>query len=91
MILASIVIVKYIDLSESTKIQVCKSNQATLESAQKMYYAVNAINGNGTYAETLEQLIPYVQGNTIPSCPQNGVYQIDANFHITCSISEHQR
>lgn len=90
MVLASVGIIKYIDLSERTKTEVCQANLAALESAQKMYYINNTLNNNGSYADDLNDLIPYLNNNILPSCPDGGIYQIDANNQIFCSRPAHQ-
>ena len=90
MVLASVGVAKYVDLSVRTKAEVCQANRAAMESAQKMYYIKNTFNDNPSYADDLNDLTPYLNNNILPSCPDGGTYQIDGNSQISCSLPAHQ-
>ena len=82
---------KFIDLSNSAQTGACRANQLALETAQTMYYTENTLQGNGHYAESFDELIPYLQNEIIPVCPGDGVYQILPDGKINCSIAKHNR
>jgi prepilin-type N-terminal cleavage/methylation domain-containing protein len=82
---------KFIDLSNSAQAGACRANQLALETAQTMYYTENILNGNSHYAESFDELIHYLQDETIPVCAGDGVYQILPDGKIKCSIAKHNR
>lgn len=91
-ILSAIAAAKWIDLSNSTKIATCKTNQMSIESAQRMHYAKHYIDGNSEYAATIQDLIPYYMDSRIPACPdENGQLQLLPNGSATCTINSHKR
>ena len=77
-ILATAMATRFFDLSHAADVAACKSNQMTLE-----FY--------GEYATSLDDLKPYLKGETLPECPSNGQYTILPRGEITCTIGEHQR
>ncbi len=87
-ILAAILVPRYIDVTRTAKIARCQANQKTLEAANSMYMAEPA---NTTHSETtnLAGLAPtYIA--SMPSCPEGGTYTL-TNAVIYCSINSHQR
>ncbi|MBN1894389.1 prepilin-type N-terminal cleavage/methylation domain-containing protein [bacterium] len=90
-IIASIAITKFIDMSETAKTAKCKSNQMAIEAAQRLHYARTAFNGQAEYASTLDDLIPFLRDGTVPVCPSNGDYILKTNGDVTCTEPDHQR
>jgi general secretion pathway protein G len=90
-ILATAMATRFFDLSNSAEVTACKSNQMTLEFAQRLYYVHTVQTGYGEYATSLDDLKPYLKDETLPQCPSNGQYIILPLGEITCTIGEHQR
>jgi prepilin-type N-terminal cleavage/methylation domain-containing protein len=91
-ILVAAMVTRFVDLSSAAEAAACKSNQVTLEQAQRVYFIETSLQGNGgQYAGALEDLVPYINGATIPDCPGGGQYHILAQGRITCTIGDHQR
>lgn len=87
-ILAAILVPRYIDVTRTAKIARCQANQKTLEAANSMYMAEPA---NTSHAETtnLAGLAPsYVV--SMPNCPEAGTYSL-SNAYVSCSLTTHQR
>lgn len=90
-ILASVAFAQFVSFSEASKTAACHSNQISIETAQTLYYAENYLEGNGAYAENMEDLIPYFANDRTPVCPKEGEYQILSAGRAACSLPEHQR
>ena len=90
-ILATAMATRFFDLSHSAEVAACKSNQMTLEFAQRLYYIHTVQTSIGEYASSLDDLKPYLKGESLPECPSNGQYTILPGGEITCTIGEHQR
>jgi type II secretory pathway pseudopilin PulG len=90
-ILATAMATRFFDLSHSAEVTACKSNQMTLEFAQRLYYVHSVQTSYGEYATSLDDLKPYLRDETLPKCPSNGQYTILPRGEITCTIGEHQR
>ncbi len=90
-ILATAMATRFFDLSHSAEVAACKSNQMTLEFAQRLYYVHTVQTGSGDYATSLDDLKPYLKDEILPKCPSNGQYIILPRGEITCTIGEHQR
>lgn len=91
-LLATVATARYINLSHAAKTAVCKTNQMSLESAQRLYYAKNALDGTGTYASDINDLLPYMSSTTPVACPEPaGQLQIFPDGTATCVLAEHKR
>jgi hypothetical protein len=90
-ILLTSMILKYIDLSNSAQAGACRMNQLSMETAQNMYYATKYMEGDGHYADDIDELVPYMVDNVRPVCPGGGGYILHASGQITCTVSGHQR
>ena len=90
-ILISIVWARYTDLSQTTINDACKANQLSFDAAQTMYYAEHALNGEGSYATDIEDLVPYLTDDDVPICAEGGTYSILPSSKVTCSIVSHKR
>jgi len=91
-ILVAVVSSYFSSIQEQVNIAACKSNQMSLEQAQKLHYTYYYINkSEGKYAEELDSLIPFIRQGSIPNCPSQGSYLLLANGAITCSIGTHKR
>ena len=90
-ILAGIIAVRYITLKESASASACKANQMALDQAQRFYYVEKATTGIAGYTSNLDSLLPYIFNNSIPDCPEAGLYSIQPDFKITCSRADHSR
>ncbi len=90
-ILAVTVVVRYQDFSATVKANACRSNQIALEKAQVMLYAVRALSGQPSYAESLNDLLPYLTSATMPICQTGGTYSLNADGTVTCSDATHTR
>ncbi|MBN2414305.1 prepilin-type N-terminal cleavage/methylation domain-containing protein [bacterium] len=91
-ILALAASAKYIDLSASAERAACVKNQMALETAQKIFFAQEMINGDGgRYAATLEELLPHIGQGAAPVCPSGGTYLLHADGSVSCSDTDHAR
>jgi prepilin-type N-terminal cleavage/methylation domain-containing protein len=92
-ILVAVAIVKYVDLTARSKTAVCMANQFALESAQTLYYTNQIMNNDPSphYAASLDQLIPFMRDNVIPTCPLGFSYQIIEDGKIRCEDDDHLR
>lgn len=91
-ILVAAMVTRFVDLSSAADAAACKSNQVALEQAQRVYFIETSLQGkSGQYADALEDLAPYINGETIPECPGGGQYHILAQGKVTCTIGDHQR
>lgn len=82
----------FINLQEQINASACKANQLGLVQAQNLYYIdLYMHEGEGNYAEELEDLIPYIESAEIPVCPSQGTYLILEFGDVECSISSHKR
>ena len=90
-ILATAMATRFFDLSHATDVAACKSNQMTLEFAQRVYYINTVQTSSGEYATSLDDLKPFLRDETLPECPSKGQYTILPGGTITCTIEEHQR
>lgn len=89
-VLGTVVMVKYMDFSESAKTANCKANQQHLITAQRLYWVHEAVyNDKAHYAIEIDQLIPYMANGAIPECPDEGTYSIISDLIITCSLPQH--
>jgi general secretion pathway protein G len=81
-ILAAILVPRYLDVTDQAKASKCVANQRTLEGSASVYMADN----NGTMPAGLSDLVgQYVQ--VVPDCPgEGGAYSYDpATGAVTCS------
>jgi prepilin-type N-terminal cleavage/methylation domain-containing protein len=85
-VLSTTVVVQFQHLKSATDSTACKANQAVLSFALISYRGVN-----GTFAESIEDLAPYVAGDQIPECPSGGEYSIVDEEKIECSLPEHEQ
>ena len=91
-ILTSIAVANYINLSNEAKAATCKTNQISLESAQRIYYARHYMDGSACYASTIDELIPYLTRVTAPRCPdERGELQLLPDGAATCTLDSHKR
>lgn len=91
-ILALAASAKYIDLSANAERTACVKNQMALETAQKIFFAQEIIEGrNGRYATTLEELLPHIGQGVNPVCPTGGTYLLHADGSVSCSDPDHTR
>jgi prepilin-type N-terminal cleavage/methylation domain-containing protein len=81
---------KIADLSRSVNTVACRCNQLTLERSQTLYYVDTLQQGNGHFAESLDELRPYLVENEVPSCPEDGSYEILPEGEITCTVIHHK-
>ena len=88
-ILASAALARYLDLNQVAKAHTCIGNQIALETAQTLYYTECYLNGDGHYADELDQLAPYLNNNLLPYCPSGGEYIILPAGVVECSLDEH--
>ncbi len=90
-ILATAALMQFIDLSHSAQAAACVTNQLSLETAQTMYYTTNYLSGNAHYAESIDDLVPFLKDEKTPQCPSGGTYQLLSDGKVTCTISDHKR
>lgn len=91
-ILASIAVTRYIPLQASARRAACLTNQRTLEQAQRLFYSRTAIDSDkGVYAETLEELAPFMKDELLPKCPDDFNYELLPNGGVRCTSPDHQR
>lgn len=90
-ILSTTVIIRYQDYSKKVKANACHSNLIALEKAQVMFYATRALQGQPRYAESLNELLPYLTSASLPSCPEGGYYILNADGTVSCSNRTHNR
>lgn len=90
-ILATVAIAHYNNLSNIGKVTVCKANQFSIETAQKLYLMDHLEGGSGHFATSLEQLRDYscFHKDEIPVCPLGGSYILHSWGGVTCTISSH--
>ena len=88
-ILAASMVSRFVDLSSSADASACKANQMSLETAQRLYYVKTLQEHNGQFAQSLEDLTPYLRNESIPECPSGGEYLIIPGGEITCTIGDH--
>ena len=90
-ILAASAIVRYQDVSATVKTNACRSTQIALEQAQIMFLSIKALEGQPRYAESIDELIPYLTTTTIPQCPDGGTYILNPDGSISCTNPRHFR
>jgi prepilin-type N-terminal cleavage/methylation domain-containing protein len=91
-ILITIAIVRYLDMSQASKRAACFENQAVLEEAQTLYYTSRVIQtGAGGYAASLDDLIPFLQSETLPVCPEGYDYILLPQGAVDCEDPDHHR
>jgi prepilin-type N-terminal cleavage/methylation domain-containing protein len=91
-ILASIAVTRYAPLQQSAKRATCLANQKALEEAQRLYFSNESINnGKGAFAQTIEELVPIMQNDVLPSCPDGFAYELLPEGRIRCTSPDHQR
>jgi prepilin-type N-terminal cleavage/methylation domain-containing protein len=90
-VLAAVAVAHYNDVSNSGKIAVCKANQFSIETAQKIYLMDHFDGGDSHFATSLEELRDYscFQDDEIPVCPMGGTYVLLSGGIVKCSIPEH--
>lgn len=90
-ILATVAIAHYHNMTQSAKVAVCKANQFSIETAQKMYFMDNLEDGVSHFATSLEQLREYscFLHDEIPECPLGGSYILFSWGGVDCSVSAH--
>ena len=90
-ILAAVAVAHYNNLSNIGKVAVCKANQFSIETAQKIYLIDHVENGEHRFATTLEELRAYscFLHDEIPTCPLGGTYILHSWGGVSCSLSEH--
>lgn len=92
-ILAAILIPRYLDVTATAKTARCHANQRTLEGAGAMYmgsvsntaHVPPAAGTDGT-AELVGDFMAM-----IPHCPENGNYTFDDSGQVDCSVGTHHR
>ena len=86
-ILAAILVPRYLDVTEQAKTSKCMANQRTVEGAISVYMA----DHEGTMPGAVGDLTPtYIE--TTPTCPSAGGYTYTpATGSYTCNIADHQR
>jgi prepilin-type N-terminal cleavage/methylation domain-containing protein len=89
-ILVTVAANRFIDLSQSAKTGACCANQLSLKTAQTLYYVENLVDGVGSYASTLEDLLPFIRKGTIPVCPGGGTYLLLSDGKVSCTIPGHK-
>jgi prepilin-type N-terminal cleavage/methylation domain-containing protein len=91
-LLAAVATARYINLAHAAKTAVCKTNQMSLESAQRLYYSKNALEGNASYATDISDLLPYISSPTPVTCSEpTGQLQLVGDGSVTCVLAEHKR
>lgn len=90
-ILVTVIFARYTDLSQTTMTVACKNNQLSFDAAQTLYYAEHALDGEGSYATDIEDLVPYLTDDEVPVCPEGGTYSILPSSRVTCSLVAHKR
>jgi len=90
-ILATAALTQFIDLSHSAHAAACITNQLSLETAQTMYYTTNYLAGDAHYAESIDDLVPFLREEQIPQCPSGGTYKLLSDGKVTCTIPDHKR
>lgn len=84
--IAAIAVPSFVQSRQTARRNVCINN-LRLISAAKEQAALE--NGYGeTFIPTQAQILPYIKGNTMPLCPGNGGYTMNAiSSAPTCSLS----
>lgn len=91
-ILVSSVSAYFSSLQNQIDTSACKANQMGLIQAQNIYYTDCYMNdGQGKYAEELEDLVPYLKNERTPECPAQGSYLLLENGDVRCTIPRHKR
>jgi len=90
-ILATVVVTRFTDLSESAKVSTCKKNQLALASAQQMYFVEQTLSGKKVkYAKKIKDLNKFFVGNEEPKCPSGGKYKLSHKSPVvTCNFKGH--
>ncbi|MBN2030650.1 prepilin-type N-terminal cleavage/methylation domain-containing protein [bacterium] len=89
-ILIGIVSLRFISLANAADTAVCKTNQCTIITAQTQYYVATLELGDGHFAETIDDLLPYIKGNQPPQCPRGGEYILLPHGRVSCTVGDHQ-
>lgn len=89
-IMASAVAARFISFSKSAEASACYTNQLSLETAQNLFFVDRAREGPGYYADDINLLLPYLQGEVLPVCPSGGTYELMGNEFVRCTIPEHK-
>lgn len=89
-ILATAAMMRFLDLTKCSNAAACRMNQFSLKKAQTLHFAQTYIEGEGRYAESLDELADFLRDGEIPVCPENGQYQILPAGEITCTILDHK-
>ncbi len=90
-ILIGIISLRFISLANAADTAVCKTNQCTILTAQAQYFVATFEQGEGNFAESLNNLTPYIKDGQIPQCPRKGEYILLSDGSVTCTIEAHQR
>jgi prepilin-type N-terminal cleavage/methylation domain-containing protein len=86
-ILAAILVPRYLDVTDQAKASKCMANQRTVEGAAAVYMA----DHEGTPATAMTDLTPdYIPD--VPTCPSSGNYTFNGNNgSCVCDVGSHQR
>jgi prepilin-type N-terminal cleavage/methylation domain-containing protein len=88
-ILAAILIPRYLDVTATAKTARCHANQRTLEGAGAMY--MGAVTNTAHLPPTAPgDLVPAFMAQ-VPTCPENGTYSFDSSGQVSCDVGTHSR
>ena len=84
--IAAIAVPSFVQSRQNARRNVCINNLRLLSAAKEQAALENGYTE--TFVPTQAQVLPYIKGNTIPLCPGNGVYTMNAiSSAPTCSLS----
>lgn len=89
-LLIGIISLRFISLANAADTAVCKTNQYSITTAQAQHYVATLEEGKGYFAESIDDLLPYIKGNQTPQCPREGEYILLPHGKVRCTIDEHQ-
>ena len=88
-ILAAILIPRYLDVTATAKTARCHANQRTLEGAGAMY--MGAATNTGHYPPATPTALVGAFMAQVPTCPEAGAYTFDTSGQASCSNANHKR
>lgn len=86
-ILAIIVVPKFLDLAKDAKKNACQQNQETIEKAAFLWK-----NESIGYPESIQIMVKFGYLDKMPKCPSKGKYIYNSeNGTVKCSLAKHVR
>lgn len=84
--IAAIAVPSFVQSRQNARRNVCINNLRLISAAKEQAALENGYSES--FVPTEAQILPYIKGSTMPLCPGNGVYTLNAiNLPPTCSLS----